>query len=507
MDGIISLFEHLFITLIDWQIVIAVLLSTSLGIVIGALPGLTATMGIALLTGVTYGMATKLAVPVLMGVYVGAIYGGSISAVLINIPGTGSAAATALDGHPLAAKGEAWEALGTTRFASFLGTIFGILCLAFFAPMISKLAEKSFASPEFFMLALFGVLICGSLCSLDKPIKGWIAGFIGLMLSFVGMEEIHGYQRFVFGNSNLIGGISYVPAMIGLFSVPQVLNALKNDDTKAKVEKLEKRSGVWGNIFGHVGKNLWNILRSGLLGVGIGSIPGAGEDIAAWMAYDRAKSASKHPEEFGHGSYEGIIAAETGNNACIGGAIIPLLTRAVPGSPPAAVLLGALELHGIRCGPMLSFEQPDYVFEMSAILIVCAIALMICGMILSRVMVSVLRVDQKKLMPIVIALCVIGSYAISLNKFDLTIMFIFGLIGYVLDACAFPPAALVLGIILGKTMDANFRRALLGYSWTCFFTRPICIVFVILIVASICSKMPWWKKMMGAIKGTFRKKA
>ena len=217
MSGVLSLFQNLGEYLINWQVMLAVFLATSLGIIIGALPGLTATMGIALLTGVTYGMNTGLAVPVLMGVYVGAIYGGSISAVLINIPGTGSAAATALDGHPLAAKGEAWLALSSTRFASFIGTLFGILCLAFFAPMISNLAEKSFASPEYFMLALFGILICGSLCSLDKPIKGWVAGFIGLMLSMVGMEEIHGYQRFVYGHANLIGGLAYVPAAKAAF--------------------------------------------------------------------------------------------------------------------------------------------------------------------------------------------------------------------------------------------------------------------------------------------------
>lgn len=500
MNGIIVLFQSLLADLLNWQMLLAVFLATSLGIIIGALPGLTATMGIALLTGVTYGMNTSLAVPVLMGVYVGAIYGGSISAVLINIPGTGSAAATALDGHPLAVKGEAWMALSSTRFASFLGTLFGIICLAFFAPLISKLAEKSFASPEYFMLALFGILICGSLCSQDKPIKGWIAGFIGLMISFVGMEEIHGYQRFVYGNSNLVGGISYVPAMIGLFSIPQVLDALKSDDTKAKVESVKAQAGTMKKTLQLTKNNLWNILRSGLIGVGIGSIPGAGEDIAAWMAYDRAKNSSKHPEEFGKGAYEGVIAAETGNNACIGGAIIPLLTLAVPGSPPAAVLLGALELHGIRCGPMLSFEQPTYIYEMSAVLIVCAIALLICGLLLSRVMVSVLRIDQKKLFPIVIALCVIGSYAINLNKFDLTIMFIMGLLGYVFNAMGYSPAALVLGIILGKTCDVNFRRALLGYSWTCFFTRIISLIFVVLVLVSLLSQFPFWKKMMRSLK-------
>ena len=505
MSGVLSLFQNLGEYLINWQVMLAVFLATSLGIIIGALPGLTATMGIALLTGVTYGMNTGLAVPVLMGVYVGAIYGGSISAVLINIPGTGSAAATALDGHPLAAKGEAWLALSSTRFASFIGTLFGILCLAFFAPMISNLAEKSFASPEYFMLALFGILICGSLCSLDKPIKGWVAGFIGLMLSMVGMEEIHGYQRFVYGHANLIGGLAYVPAMIGLFSIPQVLDSLKTDDTKAKVENVNVKSGTMKRVIHYTRVNLFNILRSGLIGVGIGTIPGAGEDIAAWMAYNSAKNGSKEPEKFGRGSIEGMIAAETANNACIGGAIIPLLTLAVPGSPPAAVLLGALELHGIRCGPMLSFEQPDFIFEMSAVLIVCAIALFVCGLLLSRAMVYVLRIDQKKLFPIVVALCVIGAYAINLNRFDLTIVFSFGVVGFLFNSMGYPPAALVHGMILGSTCDVNFRRALLGYSPTCFVTRPISLIFTILVLISLLSQFRFWKDMMAKIRGVLRK--
>ena len=355
------------------------------------------------------------------------------------------------------------------------------------------------------MLALFGILICGSLCSLDKPIKGWVAGFIGLMLSMVGMEEIHGYQRFVYGHANLIGGLAYVPAMIGLFSIPQVLDSLKTDDTKAKVENVNVKSGTMKRVIHYTKVNLFNILRSGLIGVGIGTIPGAGEDIAAWMAYNSAKNGSKEPEKFGRGSIEGMIAAETANNACIGGAIIPLLTLAVPGSPPAAVLLGALELHGIRCGPMLSFEQPDFIFEMSAVLIICAIALFVCGLLLSRAMVYVLRIDQKKLFPIVVALCVIGAYAINLNRFDLTIVFIFGVVGFLFNSMGYPPAALVLGMILGNTCDVNFRRALLGYSPTCFITRPISLIFTILVLISLLSQFRFWKDMMAKIRGVLRK--
>lgn len=503
--GILLLFKEFFNQL-SVSVLLVVALSTSLGIIIGALPGLSATMGIALLTGLTYNLPSHLAIPILMGIYVGAIYGGSISAVLINIPGTGASAATALDGFPLAQRGEAVKALTTTRVGSFIGTIFGLICLVSFAPTISVIAERSFASPEFFLIAIFGIIICGSLTSEDIPIKGWIAGFIGLMVSFVGIEEIHGYQRFTFGIPALIGGIAFIPAMIGIFGIPQIFETLKDKNPATKVTELDKNVKA-ASITPILKKNWFNILRSGLIGVGVGSIPGVGEDIAAWLSYDSAKKSSKTPEEFGNGSYEGLIAAETGNNACIGGSIIPLLTLGVPGSPPAAVLLGALLLHGIRPGPMLAFEFPNFIYEITAILIICAIALLVCGLLLSKVMVKILKIDPKKLMPIVGALCLIGAYAINLNKFDLTIMYIFGLVGYVLISLGYPPAPLILGAILGPIADANFRRTLIssGGSLEPFFTRPIAIFFVILITLSIVSQTKTWKVLKIKVKGLVKK--
>lgn len=493
--GIIILFEEIF-RLFNWQIMLALSVSTSLGIIIGALPGLTATMGIALLTGLTYKLPTELAIPILMGIYVGAIYGGSISAVLINIPGTGASAATALDGFPLAQKGEAVTALYATRVASAIGTVFGLVCLISFAPPISAIAEKSFASPEFFLLAVFGIVICGSLTSSDKPIKGWIAGMIGIMVSFVGIEEIHGYQRFVFGSSNLIGGIAFIPAMIGVFGIPQIISTLKCGDAKFATVKIDKEKNK-GKLWKVIVSNWKNILRSGFIGVGIGAVPGVGEDIASWMAYDRAKKASKNPELFGKGSYEGLIASETGNNACIGGAIIPLLTLAVPGSAPSAVLLGALYLHGIRPGPMLNFEFPRFTYEMTAILVWASIALLVFGLLLSSIMVKVLKVKPAVLMPIVGALCVIGAYAIGVNRFDIYVMVAFGIIGYFLVEMGYPPAPLILGAILGPLADSNLRRTLLSSDGSImpFFTRPISMIFVVLIAVSILSQFPFWKRL------------
>jgi putative tricarboxylic transport membrane protein len=501
------LFQEI-IVLLDIYLVLIILASTSAGIIIGALPGLTATMGVALLTGLTFGLPTRYAVPILMSIYVGAIYGGSISAVLINIPGTGASAATALDGFPLAQRGEGVKALYLTRVASFIGTLIGLFCLLEFAPLLATIGERYFASHEYFLLAVFGVVICGSLTALDKPLKGWIAGFIGLMMSFVGIEEIWGYPRYTFGNPNLLSGISFIPAMIGIFGIPQILNTLKDKNPVfANAASMAEKSATidrQSTLLAILRRNIPNIIRSGLIGVGIGTIPGAGEDIASWLSYDRAKKGSKHPEEFGKGSYEGLIASETGNNACIGGAIIPLLSLGVPGSPPAAVLLGALYLHGVRPGPMLAFENPTFSYTMTAILLYCAVALLLCGFLLSGIMAKVLKVKPAILMPIVGALSIIGSYAIGINIFDIKIMVVCGIIGYFLTEMGYPPAPLILGTILGPMADANFRRALLTSDGSVipFFTRPVSIVFVILIAWSVISMLPIYTKL----KLRFKKK-
>jgi putative tricarboxylic transport membrane protein len=403
-------------------------------------------MGIALLTGITYGMEFSRALIVLMGIYVGGIYGGSISAVLIGIPGTGSAAATVLDGHPLAKQGHATRALGAATIASFIGTVFGMICLAGFTPLLEKLALK-FTSPEFALLAIFGVTICGSLTAGGGPaLKGWIGGLAGLIFSTVGYETMYAYPRFSYGNVNLMGGIAFVPAMIGLFGIPSVLNELSVTDVQ-KIVKISTEKGI--TILEIISKNLGLILRSGLIGVGVGAIPGVGEDVAAWLAYDVAKKSSKEPEKFGKGSYEGVLAPETANNAAIGGAIIPLLSLAIPGSAPTAVLLGALMLHGVRPGPMLSIENPTFLAHMSAVLLLAAIFMRVCAIPACRFAPKILKTPTHILMPIVGVLSCIGAYALTINVFDLYVMFFFGLIGYACEKMQYPTAPIVLGIILG----------------------------------------------------------
>lgn len=483
--GIVNLITELF-RLMSLETVLLLAAATSLGMIIGALPGLTATMGIALLTGITYGMDTTLAIVVLMGIYVGAIYGGSFSAIMLNIPGTGSAAATALDGFPLAQQGLGARAKGYATVASFFGTVAGMVALVTIAPLISRMA-LSFTSFEFTLLAVMGLLICGSLTATDLPVKGWIAAVLGVLLSTVGIDELHGYGRFTYGRALLMTGIAFVPAMIGVFGIPQIITAMKSAQVKFTIPRDAQRLLP---PFKDFVKMLPNAIRSGLIGIGIGAIPGVGEDVAAWMAYDVAKRTSKEPEKFGKGAFEGVMAAETANNAAIGGAIIPLLTLGIPGSPPAAILLGALLLHGIRPGPLLTFEFPNFLAEMSAILVAAAAMMVVCGLLLNRVIAWVLTIDSALLMPIVGVLSVMGAYALNFRIFDLYVMVVLGLIYYLLTEMKYPVAPLVLGLILGPLLDVNLRRALLvsNGSLAPFVTRPVSAVLLAVIVLMLLSQ-------------------
>lgn len=489
MEGILGLFRELG-TLLDLQVLAILMFSTVLGVIIGALPGLSATMGIALLTGLTYRFPLNYTFAILMGVYVGAIYGGSISAILLNIPGTASAAATALDGHPLALQGKAEFAIKITRTASIIGTFIGVVALAMISPLMSRIALM-FTSPEYFMLALFGVLICGSIVNMDIPLKGWIGGVIGLLISMIGMDRLQGASRFDFGIVELMGGVSLVPAMIGFYAIPEVIKAFAKAREDTKVGKVEDVTKEKSNSFVVVLKKIRLVIQSSLIGLGIGALPGVGEDVAAWVSYDVAKKTSKTPEEFGKGSYEGCIAPEVANNAAIGGALIPMLTLAVPGSPPAAVLLGALMIHSIRPGPMIMRDNPTFVFTLSALLFLAVIALWIAGMIIAKPMSQILKVPNVYLMPIVAALSIAGAYAINNRSFDIIIALVFGIAGYFLDKMKYSPAPIVLGIILGGMIDENFRRSLMvsDGSPLIFITHPISALFLAIIIFTIVRQL------------------
>jgi putative tricarboxylic transport membrane protein len=457
-------------------------------------------MGIALLAGLTYTMNQDMALIVLLGIYVGGIYGGSISATLIGIPGTGSAAATTLDGYPLAKKGLGREALSTVTIASFIGTLIGMIFLAFLTPALQDLSLM-FASHEFALLAIFGVTICGTLTTEGSPLKGWIAGFFGLALSCVGYEQLFSIPRLTFGKVSLFSGIAFVPAMIGLFGLPNIFDNLSRGTSASSADvSSEKKQKI--SILGMVRSSFGNIFRSGIIGTAIGAIPGVGEDVAAWLSYDTAKRSSKHPEEFGKGSFEAIIASETANNAAIGGALIPMLSLAIPGSPPSAVLLGALQLHGIRPGPMLTFEQPEFIPYMAALLLLASFMMRFSGWGICQIAPKILKIPFFILMPIVGVLSIIGAYALNVNMFDLTIMFVFGIIGYIFMKLKIPAAPIVLGLILGGMADSNFRRALQASqgNFMPFISRPLSVIVLLLIFFTIFSQTPVYAGLKKKLK-------
>lgn len=444
--------------------------ATFLGILVGSLPGLTATLGIALLTTLTFKMDGTQAILILICMYVGAIYGGSRSAILLNIPGTPANAATALDGFPLARAGKAGQAMGIATAGSFVGGVIGMLALALIAPVLGDVA-LSFGSYEFFWLALFGVLVSGRITTSGDAIKGWIAGFLGLLVAMIGQEGIYSYQRFSFGNSDLAGGIGLLPALVGAFGFAELLTVMKARGFQSVGDASDRILPRW--------RDLWpykrSIVRSGLIGTFMGLLPGVGEDMGSWMSYAAAKRASRERARFGKGSLEGLLSAETGNNAAVPGAIIPVLTLAVPGSAPAAVLLAALFIHGIRPGPMIMIESPAFVFEVVAMVAMAMIAMLIIGLLVTRPLLRVLTVPRAFLMPIIFTLCTVGSFAIAGRLFDVYVMLVFGLIGFALRQMNYPLAPLVLGIVLGDLLDKSFRRGmtLSDGDVTAFFTRPI----------------------------------
>ncbi|MEE4379149.1 MAG: tripartite tricarboxylate transporter permease [Candidatus Competibacteraceae bacterium] len=472
-----------------------------LGIIFGALPGLTATLGVALLTTLTYGMDLNTALIALFGMYVGAIYGGSYPAILINIPGTAAAAATAMDGYPLAEKGEGGRALGLTTTASFIGTTCGMIVLVLAAPLITEMALQ-FTSYEFFLLAIFGIVISGTLTSKDLVYKGWIAGLIGLVLACIGRDRLQFFPRFTFDMPELDGGIEVVPVLIGAFGIPQIIKVLRDKLALTQPKKFQRILPEFRTVV----RNIKHIVRSAMIGVGIGAVPGVGEDIAGWVSYGTAKNTSKNPDNFGKGEPAGIVSSETANNACIGGALIPLLTLGIPGSPPAVMLLGALMLHGVTPGPMIGFEKPTFFVEVCAVLFLASLAMWINGIFLARQVVKLLLIPTAIFLPVVGMLCVIGSYALGLNIFNLYLMVPIGIIAYFLTEMEYPIAPLVIGVILGPMADENLRRALMVSegSFMPFLQRPVAVILIIATLLLIVTRLPIYQRWKDSLLERFK---
>jgi putative tricarboxylic transport membrane protein len=496
LEGVNHFFDGLlgFMTI---RTIFDVLWSTQLGIIVGMLPGLTATMGVALMTTLTFSMPPENAILILICMYIGAIYGGGRSAILLNIPGTPANAATAMDGHPLALKGEAGRAIGISTTGSFLGSIIGMILLAFFTPLLGNFA-LNFQSFEFFWLAVFGIVISGNLTAPKDPIKGWISGFLGIFIALIGMEGIHGHVRFSFGNTNLSGGINLIPAMVGAFGFAEILSMMKYRHVNVVKTRIKRIVPSFSEIF----RYRKTIVRSGLIGTLIGAIPGVGEDIAAWVSYDFAKRGSSEPEKFGKGSVEGLIASETGNNAAVAGAVIPVLSLGIPGSAPAAVLLAAMFIHGVRPGPLIMIESPDFVYKVVAMVFLATCAMFVLGLSMVKYIVKILQVPRTKLMPLIFTLCVVGSFAIQSRIFDVRVMVFFGILGFIMLEMEYPVAPMILGLILGNMLDTNFRRALVISEGEIlpFISRPICIVLISFIILTLISKAKWFQSVIALLK-------
>ncbi|TQV81819.1 tripartite tricarboxylate transporter permease [Denitrobaculum tricleocarpae] len=469
--------------------------SVFLGIVFGALPGLTATLAVTILTGF-FGNKFPLdqALIALIGAYVGAIYGGSYPSILLNIPGTAASAATAMDGYPLTKQGKGGQALGLTTTASFIGTLFGTFCLLVFVWVLLAVS-KNIASPEKALLALFGIVLSGTLMSKDLVIKGWISGLIGLAMAMVGLDPLLSEERYVFEWSYLLSGFQVVPVLMGAFAIPQIMEGARHAVMVGKTPKI-------GRIvpeIGEVVRRMPSILRSGGIGTGVGALPGVGEDVAGWVSYGVGKAASKEGDKFGQGSKDGLISAEAANNAAIGGALIPLLVLGIPGSPPAAALLGALKINNVIPGPTI---DPALILHVVAILVLASLTMLLMGLFTARVFIMVLRIPQTVFLPVVMVLTTIGSFSVGGGINDLFLMIGVGFVAYAMNRMHYPIAPLVIGVILGGLFDETFRRSLLisDGDLSVFVSRPGAAILLLLNVALVLSQIPAIKRLGARLK-------
>ena len=428
-----------------------------LGIIWGALPGLSTTMAMGLLIGLSAGMSQEISISFMLGVYTGSVFGGAISAVLINIPGTPDAVPTMIEGHQLAQKGEGGQALGMAIAASFIGGGIGIILLIMFIPIVLTFA-LNFRSWEMFWLAVIGIMVSGTMAAGAMPLKGWIAGWLGMLVAFVGLDSIHAVPRFTFGTYALFDGVSYVAVLIGLFGLAEILRTLPAKDMPTIPSKVGRIIPPLGLLVRYAPA----AVRSGILGTFIGAIPGAGANVASFLAYDIGRRRAK-PEErakWGKGSYQALVCAETANNANIGGSMLPTLALGIPGNAAAAALLAALTLKNVVVGPTIETDHPGLIYFIYSSLIIANFLMYLAAFALIGPCVKLFSLPRGILMPLILPVCVIGAFAVKLSIFDVWIMFVAGLVGWLFSVFKFPVAPVVLGVILAPLADENFRRSL-----------------------------------------------
>jgi len=455
-------------TIAGWKPILVIIIGVIVGIMVGAMPGLSPSTGVALLVPFSYTMTPALAVILLVSIYIAANYGGSITAVLINTPGTPAAACTAIDGYELTKKGEAGKGLGMSLIASTIGGMFGVVILIIFMVPLAELALK-FHPADYFALAIFGLTTVGSLGG-DNVAKAMVAVLIGLMINTIGLDHISGVTRFTFGTDALYDGFHLIPALIGLFALSVVFMAIEKGELGRNV--IEKFSAKFPTIT-ESWKTKATITKSSILGTIIGIFPGAGATIASFISYDIARRSSKNSEEFGKGSLDGIAASEAANSSSVGGALIPLLALGIPGSGTDAVLIGALQLHDIEPGPLLFKSHPEIVFGIYAALIVANFIMLVMGVYGVRFFAKVVEVPNSILFSMILVIATIGSFAVRNSFFDVGACYAFGVLGWILHRYKYPVAPVVLGIVLGNLLEVNFRRAVMMDGPMVFFNQPL----------------------------------
>ena len=492
----------------DLQVIFMTFIGALGGVLIGAIPGMTATMGVALLVPFSFGMDLIPSLGLLLGIYCGGMYGGAISAILIHAPGTPSAAATLLDGYPMTKNGQAGKALSVAMFSSFCGGVIGCLIMTFLSPLIADVA-MNFGPAEMFMLATFGLSVIISISG-KSVVKGLISAFFGMLLCTVGMDPTNGVPRFItYKNTNMLNGFEFIPTLIGLFAVAEVFAGVERilRGEEKHVTSNEKITNVLPDL--HTIKQILpNILSGSVIGTFIGSIPGAGGDIACFVSYGASKSASKHPELYGTGIPNGVAASESANNGCSGGAMIPLLSLGVPGDAVTAVLLGAFIMKGIQPGPMMYISELPIVYRVFAALMLANLCMLIVGCMGVRVFAKIVSVEKTILYPIILVISLLGAFSINKRVFDVGVCVFFGIVGWLMNKYEYPLSPILLTLILGPMCEKNFVRFMniQKGNFSAILQSPIAmgffIISVVVILYSIYNQRKINKKEAAAARET-----
>jgi putative tricarboxylic transport membrane protein len=487
------------IPFLNLELLALVAIGTFAGIYVGAIPGLSVTMAVSILISFTFKWDVYPALCLMIGIFMGGVYGGSRTAILLNIPGAPAAIATALDGYPMAKRGEAGEAIGITTVMSFFGGFAGIIVLAVAAPLVSDFALK-FQPRDYMLLAVLGILLVGSLSG-DSLLRGIFAGALGILIGTVGLDPLTITDRFTFQIPELRSGISFIAVMIGMFGISEALMQLHDVHKEAVKQKISRIVPSWGTIV----KYLPLSLQSSAIGVIIGALPGTGGDIAALMAYDHAKRVTKNPEvPFGEGAKEGLVAPETANNAAVGGAFIPMMTLGIPGDAVTAIMIGALFIHGLNPGPMLMIEKPEMFWFVVGALTLANCFMLAFGLTGIKVFVKIVELPRSVLIPLIFLLSIVGAYAVNGSLMDVYWMLAFGVLGYLMKLYGFQLGPVILGVILSRLLDDNWRRAIISdqESLTQLFmgilTSPLSLVLFLSVVAILLSRAPLWRHIFGA---------